>query len=213
MKMAPCLIALALAGMGCGGAQERPAPGRPAPVTSFDDDLSGVSQAAGPPSSPASAAPPAKNQDGPHISRSVGEPGGLVVFWPRIIPKTDDANIQGYARALQQRLVAIANKKFKGKIDVRPAPERVCPQQGCKAATLGVLFTHRGGGCTAVALFSRPGRSPIRLIPWAGVVTLKKDQVPFRAYPETQLSIQDAVPCADFVEALAQKQADVEAAL
>src|SRR5690606_23761451 len=97
-------------------------------------------------------APAPGSQDGPEISRSVGEEGGLVVFWPRVIPRTDDAAIRGHAAKLQERLVAIAKKKYKSKIDVRPEPERVCPQRGCDAATLGVLLTHRDGGCTATAL-------------------------------------------------------------
>ena len=135
------------------------------------------------------------------------------MFWPRVIPKTDDATITGYAKQLQQRLVAIASKKYEGKIDMRPSPERVCPQTGCKASTLGVLLTHRGGGCTAIALVSKPGKAPARLVPWAGVVELAKDTVEFRAYPESQVTINDAVPCDKLLEALAAKNKDVEAAL
>jgi hypothetical protein len=212
MKIAMIMIA-ALVLMSCGGDEKRPVPGRPAPVEPFDDDHTGVSQAAGKPAAVPSPAPAASNQDGPHISRSEGEEGGLIVFWPRVIPKTDDAEIRGHARELQKRLVDIAGKKFKGKIDIRPEPERVCPQQGCKAATLGVLLTHGGGGCTATALVAKPGKSPTRLIPWAGVMTLKKDQVAFREYPETQLSIRDAVPCKDLIDALAEKAKDIEGAL
>lgn len=207
------LIAAMLLTACSGGNDGRPAPGRPAPVEKFDDDHSGVSQAAGKPASTPKPAPAPANQDGPHISRSVGEEGGLVVFWPRVIPKTDDAEIRGYAKQLQQRLVAIAGSKFKDKIDMRPEPERVCPQKGCKAKTLGVLLLHRGGGCTAIALVGQPGKSPTKLVPWAGVVTLKKDEVPFRDYPESEVTIRDAVPCGELMSKLAENEKDIAAAL
>lgn len=203
---------LALFAVACGGAEERPLPGRPAPVEPFDDDHSGVSQPAGKPAGDAPA-PVTKNADGPHISRSAGDQGGLVVFWPRVIPKADDAKTRALAKKLQERLVALGEKKFGGKVDVRPEPERVCPKSGCEAATLGVLFVHGDGGCTAVALVSKPGKSPARLVPWAGVVTLKADEVPFREYPENQVSIRDAVPCDDFLDALGKRDMDIEAAL
>lgn len=207
------VAALAISSLSCGGADERPVPGRPAPVEPFDDDRSGVSQAAGKPADPAPVVSTSVNQDGPHISRSVGEEGGLIVFWPRIIPQTDDPKIHGYAKQLQQRLVAIGSKKYEGKLDMRPEPERVCPQAGCRAATLGVLLTHRDGGCTATALIAKPGKSPTRLIPWAGVLQLKSEQVPFREYPETQLTIRDAVPCKDLLDALGEKEPEIAAAL
>lgn len=195
---------LALFLMACGGADERPVPGRPAPAETFDD------------AQPAKAAPDApapKNADGPHISRSVGEKGGLVVFWPRVIPKTDDAKTHALAKTLQDELVKLAEKKYGDEIDVRPEPERVCPQSGCEAATLGVLLAHGGGGCTAVALVSKPGKSPARLVPWAGVVTLKAEEVPFREYPESQVKIRDAVPCDQLLDALKKRAMDIEAAL
>ncbi len=190
--------------VGC-SSSERPAPGRPAPVEAFASSDNEATQAAG---APVTSAKP----DGPHISRSTGEEGGLVVFWPRVIPKTDDAEIRSLAKTLQQRLVAVASKRF-DKIDMRPEPERVCPQSGCDGATLGVLLAHGGGGCTAVALVAEAGQSPSKLVPWAGLVRLKREEVGFRDYPESALTIKDAVPCDDLAKALAAKEADILAAL
>ncbi len=211
-----CTIAtLTFALAGCGGAAERPKPGRPAPVEPFDDDATGVSQAAGPSAivAPRGDPEPATSaHDDPHISRSVGREGGLIVFWPRVIPKSEAPELRALAAELQARLVAIGHKKF-AEVDVRPEPERVCPRVGCKASTLGVLLTHRDGGCTAVALWSRPGASPTHLVPWAGTVKLKAEEVPFRDYPESQLIIVDAVPCNDLLAALATNEAKVAATL
>ena len=209
--MTRSIYALILVVVGCGGGgEELPAPGRPAPVEPFDPARDNeVSQPAGPTPAPA----PASTGDGPHISRSTGEKGGIVVFWPRVIPKTDDPAVHEHAAMLQKQLAAIAEKKYPGKVDVRPEPERVCPRSGCSAATLGVLLAHGGGGCTAVALVADPGTSPTRLVPWAGKVRLKAQEVPFREYPESAVTISDAVPC-DQLAAAAEKAAkDIESAL
>lgn len=210
-RLAPWLAAtLGCAALliGCGPSKDSQlAPGRPAPVEPYDAGArDGVSQPAGKGDEPSS------NKDGPEISRSVGRAGGLVVFWPRVIPRSDDAAIAGLASKLQGELVAIAKGRFDD-VDVRPAPERVCPRAGCKAATLGVLLTHGGGGCTALALVSKPGTAPARIVPWAGVVKLARDEVPFREYPESEVVIEDAVPCDKLVESLKERRGDVEAAV
>ena len=164
-------------------------PGRPAPVS--DDPVA-------PPPEPV-----VKSQDGPHISRSGGKSGGIVVFWPRVIPKTDDPEIKAIARKLQNKVAGVAEKVVgKKRLDIRPEPERVCPQSGCKAMTVGVLLTHSGGGCTAIALISGSGKAAAKLAPWSGKVDLKRSSVPFREYPESEVTIRDAVPCDQLVASL-----------
>ena len=189
-------FALLLALAGCAAQGEgQLQPGRPAPVS--DDPTTPPPTATTGTSGGDTGAPePASSVDGPHISRSVGKSDGVVVFWPRIIPKSNDPKIRELAAQAQQRLVGLAKKVVGDRdVDVRPEPERVCPRMGCAATTLGVLLTHRGGGCTAIALVSSPGKSPAKLVSWAGAVKLKADSVPFRDYPESQVTIVDAVPC------------------
>jgi hypothetical protein len=156
----------------------------------------------------------ASNKDGPHISRSVGKEGGVVVFWPRVIPKTEEPAITSLAGDLQKRLAELARKALPGReVDVRPEPERVCPRAGCEAMTVGVLLTHGGGGCSALALVSEPGTSPQRIIPWAGIVKLASQEVPFREYPESHVTIRDSVPCSDLLAALSKREAEVVKAI
>lgn len=182
----------------CGGSQDAsPIPGRPAPV---EDD----------PVAPSGAS----EKDGPHISRSVGKEGGAVVFWPRVIPKSDDPAITKLAGELQQKLAEVTKKVVAADaVDVRPEPERVCPKAGCAAITVGVLLTAQGGGCTAVALVSGAGQSATKLIPWAGKVTLAQTEVPFRDYPESQVTIRDSVPCPELIAKLAAKEAELRGAI
>jgi len=157
---------------------------------------------------------PSRTEDGPHISRSVGEDGGVIVFWPRVIPSSDDAGIRDLAGELQRRLVELTNKVVGDRrVDVRPEPERVCPRMGCAAMTVGVLLTHQGGGCTAVALVSGSGKGAAQLVPWAGKVELKKTEVPFRDYPESQVTIRDAIPCKDLIAALADADSSIRGAI
>jgi hypothetical protein len=154
----------------------------------------------------------AGDRDAPEISRSLGEKGGIVVFWPRVIPRSGDPEIKALAGKLQERLRDIAGKNG-GTVDVRPEPERVCPEDGCNASTLGALLVHKDGGCTVLGLVSGSGQAPVRIIPWAGLVKLKKDSVPFRDLPENEVTVRDAVPCKDLIDKLGEKEADVAAAL
>jgi hypothetical protein len=203
MKLAFALCLM----IGCGGGQDAALkPGRPAPV---EDDP--VAAANGDGSGPVAAA---NSADGPHISRSVGVDGGAVVFWPRVIPKTSDATINALARDMQAKIVELTKKAVgEDKIDVRPEPERVCPKMGCAAMTVGVLLTHVGGGCTAVALVSGSGQAPQKLVPWAGKVAMAKTEVPFREYAESEITIRDAVPCKDLLAAMAARDIDVRGAI
>ena len=79
--------------------------------------------------------------------------------------------------------------------------------------TLGVLLTHRGGGCTAIALVSKKGKAPAKLVPWAGTVDLRDRQVPFREFPESQVTIRDGVPCAELASKLDDKDKELRGAI
>ena len=175
-----------------------------------------------PPPAPVEAPPPPPGpapvirNDGPHISRSVGVEGGAVVFWPRVIPASDDPELKRLAGELQNQLVAVTKEALVGKtVEARPEPERVCPREGCKAMTVGVLLAHLQGGkgCVAVALVSRPGESPIELVPWAGRVKLKRDEIPFREFPESEVTVSDAVPCVELVKSLGERKKEIAAAI
>ena len=79
--------------------------------------------------------------------------------------------------------------------------------------TVGVLLTHGGGGCTVLALVSEPGTEPQRIVPWAGIVKLAKEEVPFREYPESQVTVRDSVPCTELLAALSKREAEVVKAI
>jgi hypothetical protein len=202
-------LALGLFCLACGGAEARPAPGRPAPVEDFSAEA--PSEAAD--TEPA-APQPAGDRDGPHISRSIGEEGGVVVFWPRVIPRTEDAALNALAGRLQKELAALAKEAFPGKpIDVRPEPERVCPRDGCAAMTVGAVLAHVGGGCVVAAVVSESGKAPQRIVPWVGRFDVKREEVPFREHPESEITIRDAMPCGDVGKSFGEKKADVVAQL
>lgn len=138
-----------------------------------------------------------------HISRSVGESGGVVVFWPRIVPREIAQDNRDLAAALQRQVRAVVEKAAPGRtIDFRPEPERVCPKGGCKASTVGLLLSRKDQGCLVVALVSKPGEAPMRIVPWAGEVKLRADMVPFREYPESVITVADYVPCASLLKTM-----------
>ena len=141
------------------------------------------------------------------ISTTTGEEGGVIVLWPRIIPATQDPAVLLTARSVQARLAALARDRYPSRaIDVRPEPQRACPQAGCKATSLSAVIIHNHGSCVVVGLVAPPGRSPTTMIPWAGAVDLKQPTVPFRDYPESSLVIRDFLPCADLAAPLAAQQ-------
>lgn len=145
--------------------------------------------------------------DAPEISRSVGEEGGVVVFWPRVIPRTQDAAMRETAAAIQSRLRSMAEQGAPGKpLDVRPEPERVCGQEGCLAMTVGAALLEVSGGCVVVGLVAAPGTAPTKIVPWVGEVKLATNEVPFREPPESQVTIVDAIPCAEVAVALDEGQ-------
>lgn len=133
---------------------------------------------------------------GPEISHSRGVDGGLVLLWPRIVPKSEIVAMRGPAKALQDRLKAMLEQHFPGRpIDVRPEPERVCPKPGgCDATSVGVLIGVQHGECVAVVLVSPPGESAQLLMPWAGGMEAPVS-VPFREPPESSIALRDMVPC------------------
>jgi hypothetical protein len=156
----------------------------------------------------------ANEHDSPEISRSVGEKGGVVVLWPRVIPASSDPKMKALAETLQSRLMEVAEAAAPGAaLDKRPEPERVCPRSGCAAAALGAVLVHLEGGCVALGLVSDPGPSPTHIVPWAGVVELAKDEVAFREPPESEVKILDAVPCKDLGKALGEQPAKLVEAL
>jgi hypothetical protein len=150
---------------------------------------------------------------GPEVSHSRGVDGGVVLLWPRVVPKSDTALMRGPAKALQDRLKGMLEQAFPGRpIDVRPEPERVCPLTGCLGSSVGVLIGVKAGHCIAVVLVSPPGQSDQLLMPWAGVVTTRM-QVPFREPPETGMQIQEMVPCDQLPTATLEREDRVKEAV
>jgi hypothetical protein len=151
---------------------------------------------------------------GPEISHSKGQAGGIVILWPRIIPGTIAEENAALAAQVQAKVKAVAEKALPGKpIDVRPKPERVCPKAGCDAMSVGVLFTKNSNSCVAIALINAPGTSPIKMIPWGGLVELKSDTIQFRDMPENFVKIKDYVPCDQLLTQMATQDSFIEAAI
>lgn len=142
--------------------------------------------------------------DAPEISRSVGQKGGVVVLWPRIIPKSDDPAIADIALRVQNRLARIAEKSSSN-VDRRPSPERVCPRgEGCQAVSVGAVLAVKDKGCAVVAVVGPPGTGNVSLVPLAGTVQLRSDSVQFRDPPESEVTVQEFVPCEKLLADLEQ---------
>jgi len=161
---------------------------------------------------PAAKLQGANPQDAPEISRSVGEEGGVVVFWPRIVPRSDKAEIKALAGAVQRQLVAAVEQAGVTAVDVRPEPERVCPKAGCAGMTVGAIVVNaKGGGCTVLGLVAPAGQGETHIVPWHGLVKLKAETVPFREPPESQVTVRDNVPCKDLGAKLGESLEDLVA--
>ena len=159
---------------------------------------------------PASAA----SEDAPQISRSRGAEGGVVLLWPRIIPGSAAGESRALAAAVQARLRDMVEEALPGRaIDVRPDPERVCPQGGCEGLSVGALLLREDNGCAVVALIGGPGRAPTRMVPLAGRVRLHTPFVPFREPPESHVTITDFGPCSSLLDDFSAHRGEVEAAL
>ena len=144
---------------------------------------------------------------GSEVSRSRGRGGGVVVLWPRIVPETEDPAVLALATRLQERLRDAATAGFvPNRNDVRPAPERVCPMNGCRATSVGLLLGHQDGGCVALAIVGPPGTESQRLVPLAGSVGMEDGSLPFREAPEGRVVITEFVPCGEL-----EQQLDAEA--
>lgn len=138
--------------------------------------------------------------DSAEISRSLGAPGGVVVLWPRIVPRSEDPATLAMAEQVQSRLATMARKGAGELVDRRPSPERVCPKDGgCRAASVGAVIAVKDKGCALVAVVSAPGIAPARLVPWAGTVKLRSAEAPFREPPENEITVEEFVPCEKLV--------------
>jgi hypothetical protein len=155
------------------------------------------------------------NASDPRVSRSAGEAGGVVVLWPRIIPAEEVESSNMIAGLVQDRMKALVERTLPGKpIDVRPQPERTCPQAGCSAVALGVLILRQGESCAAIAFVMPPGTTEsTTLVPWYGGVKLKSSAIPFRGFPESEVTVTDYGRCNDLPASLDKLEADVAKAL
>ncbi|MFT4623479.1 MAG: hypothetical protein ACI8PZ_002135 [Myxococcota bacterium] len=164
------------------------------------------------------AAAPALATDAPEISRSRGPRDGVVVLWPRMVPPSEDAQLLAAADGLRLALERAVRSDLPDlPLDVRPMPERACPEwKGCRAVAVGVVLVHQEGGCAAAVTVAAPGVSPTALLPWAGDLVLEPS-VPFRVAPESGVQVNDFVPCAELaahhIEVAASVGAAVRAAL
>lgn len=207
------LVAAALGLCGCGSSKkpaqtegEGAAPDATAAATATPTAEATASAAA--------SAAPAQDKDAPEISRSGGEEGGVVVFWPRVTPRTDDPATRELAGKVQGKLVELVKKAApKRARDVRPEPERVCQRSGCAAMTVGVVLVSQDKGCAVVALVSGPGTAPAKLVPWAGAIELKAQEVPFREPPESEITVKDMAPCDKLLDQLSKGDAAVVKAI
>ncbi len=150
----------------------------------------------------------------PEISRSSGVEGGVVVLWPRVIPRSEDPQTKQDAAFIQSQLRAAVARALPGvPVDIRPEPERSCPQKGCTAASVGAVIMHKESGCAVVATVSKPGPSEQRLISMAGAMSLAATTVPFREPPESFVTIHDFDRCVDLGPNMDLRMAAFEAAL
>jgi len=136
-----------------------------------------------------------KANDSPEISRGVGQPDGIVVLWPRILPRTEDPAILAIAEGIQARL-ELLSKQSSDSVDRRPNPERVCPREGCKGVSVGAVLAIKDKGCAVVASVGPGGPTAVRLVPLAGTVELRSQESPFREPPENAVTVTEFVPCA-----------------
>ena len=163
---------------------------------------------------PTPAPPAAESLEERHVSKSPGVAGGVTILWPRIIPRDIVDENRDLGAALQQQMRVLVEKHLPGRaIDFRPEPERVCPKTGCTGVSVGLLLSRQGQGCLVLALVSRPGVSPTRIVPWVGKVQLRADTVGFREWPESQITVADYVPCNSLLTTMDAQEAAIADAL
>ncbi len=143
------------------------------------------------------------------VSTSGGEEGGFVVLWPRVV--TSEGTEAYEAPEVQAALRAIVDRVAEGApVDVRPEPQRACPQGGCAGVAVGAVLLKSGEACAVVATVSRSGPTASQLVAWAGEVELRNHNVPFREPPENHINVVDFLPCAELSTALSAGEPDVE---
>lgn len=158
--------------------------------------------------------PPRNESDAPEISRSVGEAGGVVLLWPRIVPRDARESMRVVATDVQAKLRALIQQAAPSRaIDERPEPERVCPRSGCVAPSVSALLVRSGDGCALLLMTSAPGTTPTRLVPWIAEATLDQTMVPFRDPPEASVHVRDFARCEGLSGQLGMREAEILAAL
>ncbi len=144
------------------------------------------------------------------VSTSAGEEGGFVVLWPRIVTSAGTEAHEG--AAVQAALRAIVERVADGApVDVRPEPQRACPQSGCAGVAVGAVLLESQNACAVVATVSRSGPTQSALVPWAGEVELRNHNVPFREPPEQHIRVVDFLPCSELSTALSAGEPEIEA--
>lgn len=150
----------------------------------------------------------------PTVCVEHGVKGGAVALYPRVIPRQASPEVDALADQLQARVKQTIGAAMPGApISTCPKPQRVCPQGGCDGLGVGILLLHKGDGCAALALINTPGRSVINLVQWAGKTELKQTRVDYREPPESQVIIEDFVPCAELIDSLQENEARVVQAI
>ena len=183
----------------------------PPPSEPVGETGSGTEQ---PPTDPAAGGKASLGSKPTTVSESAGKKGGVVVLWPRVIPSKYGTPIRMLSAQVQRHMAEMVGRVLPGRsVDVRPEPQRVCPQGGCDGVAFGVLLVHHGDGCAAVAFVGERGRSHRQLFQWAGNLRLKATLVPFRNPPENYVTIADYAPCNGLVEAMALRQDSIIDAL
>lgn len=148
------------------------------------------------------------------ISRSGGDPNGVVILWPRIIPSSDSTQVRQDAAFVQQELKAAVERILPGMpVEIRPEPERVCPRKGCDGIAVGALFAHKEQGCAVVAMVSPPGMSEATLVPMAGRMDVKARKIPFREPAESYVTVYDFDRCVELAPNLELRISALEGAL
>jgi len=155
-----------------------------------------------------------RGTDDPRVSTSAGAEGGIVLLWPRVVPADESGSLGELPAILQSDLRDIVERVGGGRpLDVRPEPQRACPQSGCLGTSIGIVLLQNGSGCAAAVTVSLPGQSPARLVPWAGALRLRNTMVPFREPPESQISVQDFGRCTELRGTAGEATAEIEQAV
>lgn len=144
------------------------------------------------------------------VSTSAGEEGGFVVLWPRVVTSEGTEGFE--AGDVQAALRSIVERVAEGApVDVRPEPQRTCPQGGCAGVAVGAVLLKTDQACAVLATVAPAGPTPRQLIPWAGELDLEDHNVPFREPPEDHVNVVDFLPCTELSTALSAGEPEIEA--